>query len=156
MKKKVLKGIGIGVATLIILAFVLMKVSGKSPIAFGMHQAIAETEHLAIGGYDAVAYHTDNLAIKGENNLTADYKGSTWLFATEANRDLFTANPQAYVPAFGGHCAYACSKGVAAAGNPLSFSKIEGKVFLFADDEFKEKFSNEGKEAQQAASANWK
>lgn len=156
MKKKVVKSIGIGLVTLVVLAFVLMKVSGKSPIAFGMHNAIAETEALAIGGYDAVAYHTDNIALKGESKLSTEYQGSTWLFSSEANRDLFKASPEAYVPAFGGHCAYACSKGVAAAGSPLSFSNIEGKVYLFAEDAFKEKFSAEGAETKQAANANWK
>ena len=38
-------------------------------------------------------------------------RGASWLFTTEADRDLFAADPERYAPAYNGHCANALSLG---------------------------------------------
>lgn len=71
---------------------------------------------IAIGGHDTVAYHSaaannPHKAVEGSETWKAEWKGANWLFATEANRDLFVANPERYSPAYNGHCANALSLG---------------------------------------------
>lgn len=72
--------------------------------------------NIAIDGHDAVAYHkitkdSPHKAIKGSKTWKAKWQGATWLFITEADRDLFAANPEHYSPAYNGHCANALSLG---------------------------------------------
>jgi hypothetical protein len=71
---------------------------------------------IAIGGHDTVAYHgvaatNPHKAIKGSKTWKSKWKGANWLFTTEADRDLFAANPERYSPAYNGHCANALSLG---------------------------------------------
>jgi YHS domain-containing protein len=66
---------------------------------------------VALKGYDAVAYFTENKPVKGLSQFSHEWMGAKWYFSSAANRDLFVADPQKYVPQYGGYCAYAVSKG---------------------------------------------
>src|SRR5690242_16175385 len=63
--------------------------------------------NLGAGGYDVVAYFTQGKAVEGKREFTAEYKGATWRFATQADRTLFLADPAKYAPQYGGYCAWA-------------------------------------------------
>ena len=74
----------------------------------------------AASGYDVVEYfeldqapvgNAQPKAVPGMADITADWNGATWAFATEENRDAFLADPQKYAPQFDGHCAYGVAKG---------------------------------------------
>lgn len=84
---------------------------------------------LAVGGYDVVSYFQDG-PVKGSRDLTTTYGGVTWRFSTQKNLDLFKANPEAYVPQYGGYCAWAVSQGYTAKGDPLHWSLVDGKLYL--------------------------
>jgi len=87
---------------------------------------------LAIGGYDPVAYFTMGKELEGKNDITLDYKGATYRFATTADRDAFRANPAKYEPQYGGWCAYAMgAKGEKVEIDPGTFKIIDGKLYLF-------------------------
>jgi YHS domain-containing protein len=71
---------------------------------------------IALGGRDTVAYHKiddsqPHEAIEGNRTWKAEWKGATWLFSSQADRDLFTADPARYSPAYNGFCANALSLG---------------------------------------------
>lgn len=91
-------------------------------------------EGTAVGGYDAVAYHTQGSAIPGDAAITLSHKGATWRFANEANRAAFQANPEAYGPEYGGHCAWAMAQGYLAQGDPEVWRIIDGRLFLNATE----------------------
>ena len=87
----------------------------------------------AISGYDLVAFHTMKKALRGDPMLAHNFGGARWIFANEENMKLFAANPETYLPAWGGHCAWAVPR------NSLSrkllsgdFQVISGKLFLFS------------------------
>jgi hypothetical protein len=84
----------------------------------------------AVGGYDAVAYHTDGKAVRGDPKITYEWKGATWRFATTKNRELFVAAPEKYAPQYGGYCAYAVSQGYTAKGDPQHWTLVDGKLYL--------------------------
>jgi len=66
-----------------------------------------------IGGYDLVAYFTDGKPMRGSGYQVSVFEGVTYAFASEEHKEMFEANPEKYVPAYGGYCAY----GVAVAGH---------------------------------------
>ena len=68
--------------------------------------------------------------VKGAAEYRAEYKGSTFLFATQANRDAFAADPARYAPQYGGYCAFGVSGGYKAATDPAAFSVVNGKLYL--------------------------
>ncbi|MEO9477071.1 MAG: YHS domain-containing (seleno)protein [Cyclobacteriaceae bacterium] len=91
---------------------------------------------LAIGGYDVVAYFSNN-AEKGSARYTATYEDATYQFVNAQNRDAFKKNPSRYLPQFDGYCAW----GVAAKDskfpiNPETFDVIDGKLYLFFNGDF--------------------
>ena len=58
---------------------------------------------VAIRGYDTVAYFTEGHARKGSKEFEYVWQGIRWRFANAAHRDLFVANPDKYMPQYGGH-----------------------------------------------------
>ncbi|HMP92338.1 MAG TPA: YHS domain-containing (seleno)protein, partial [Phnomibacter sp.] len=53
-------------------------------------------------------------------------------FASQANRDLFLKNYKAYVPQYGGWCAYAMGdSGEKVTIDPETFKIVDGKLYLF-------------------------
>ncbi len=85
---------------------------------------------LAIQGYDPVAYVTENRARRGRQEISTRWSGATWRFATTEHRRLFLEDPERYVPAFGGFCAYAVSENYTADVDPTAFHLAEGRLFL--------------------------
>jgi len=93
----------------------------------------------AISGHDVVAYYEleqapvgeqQPEAVPGRKDITAEYNGATWAFATEENRDKFVANPEKYVPAYHGHCAYGVAKGGKVPANPHLWRIVDGQLYL--------------------------
>jgi hypothetical protein len=84
----------------------------------------------AIRGYDPVAYHTQSKAVPGLPTITHAWNGATWRFASEANRDLFAADPARYAPRYGGFCAYGLSRGYKVSTDPQAFAIVDGRLYL--------------------------
>lgn len=80
---------------------------------------------IAIRGFDTVAYFTESKAVKGKPSIATEWNGATWHFSKQEHLDLFTANPEAYAPQYGGYCAY----GVAVD----NLVKIEGNLWDIVD-----------------------
>lgn len=84
----------------------------------------------AAGGYDPVAYFTGGKPVAGRRDFTLTWKGATWRFASEKNREAFRSKPEAYAPQYGGHCAWAVSEGYTAKGDPRHWKIVNGKLYL--------------------------
>ncbi len=102
--------------------------------AFASKPAIYSHPHRdAIKGADVVAYYElepGAKAVKGLKEITYEYGGATWRFATEENRQKFIEDPEKYIPAYGGYCAFAVAKGFLAPPRPNSWAIIDGKLYL--------------------------
>jgi YHS domain-containing protein len=90
-------------------------------------------ERLAIQGYDPVAYFPEEggTATKGDENITIEYGGVVYRFASAAHREKFLANPARYEPAHGGWCSYAMLEGNKVQVDPRSYIVKDGRLFLF-------------------------
>lgn len=87
----------------------------------------------AIKGYDPVAYFTSSKPVKGKENIIYQWKDATWHFDSEANKQLFVANPEKYAPQYGGYCAYGWAKGYAVKIEPDAWSIVNEKLYLNYD-----------------------
>ena len=83
-----------------------------------------------IDGYDPVAYFSGTPA-KGDASISATVDGRIYHFASEGNRDLFTADPGKFEPQYGGYCATAMSEGKIFEVDPTNFKVTDDRLFLF-------------------------
>jgi len=88
-------------------------------------------EGVALHGYDPVSYFERPAPLLGKPALTAEFAGAIYRFATPRNRTRFLANPDVYVPQYGGFCAIAVSEGHRYPVDPLSYLIAAGKLYLF-------------------------
>ena len=101
----------------------------------GGHTLIAtDADHVAIQGYDTVAYFTDGDAVMGSDRFEYAWDGAKWRFASAAHRKLFIADPDRYMPRFGGNCAGAMMDGLLVPANPKAWAIVDGKLYMVAGD----------------------
>lgn len=82
-------------------------------------------------GYDVVAYF-DGQALEGDKAFTTSHDEVKYKFASQQNLDKFKANPEKYVPLYGGYCAYAvATSGKKVSVNPKTFEIRDGQLLLF-------------------------
>lgn len=110
---------------------------------------------VAVGGYDPVAYFTNNKPVPGKSGITYQWKGVTWRFSTAANRDTFKANPEKYAPQYGGYCAYAVSQGGTAKGDPQFWTVVDGKLYLNLSSSVQKLWEKDIPGYIRAADKNW-
>lgn len=89
-----------------------------------------ETQTLGANGYDLVAYQTVSKAVLGDTSKVSYLNGTTYLFASDANKATFDADPKKYLPALGGYCAMGIAMGKKLATNPINFKVVDGKLYL--------------------------
>ena len=88
------------------------------------------TAGIAIKGYDAVAYFIDGKPTPGVEGFSHHWKGVTYRFASARNVESFQADPEKYLPQYGGYCAYAMSINRIADIDPARWAIVEGKLYL--------------------------
>lgn len=87
---------------------------------------------VAVKGYDAVAYFTQNKAVKGKSEFAVIHQGIKYLFATNTNKEEFKKNPTKFEPQYGGWCAFAMGDtGEKVDFDPETFKILNGKLYLF-------------------------
>ena len=109
----------------------------------------------AIRGYDPVAYFTQGKPLKGSSDYTLEYKGATWRFSSERNKEAFAQMPERYAPQYGGYCAYAVSRGYTAPIDPEAWTIVEDKLYLNYSKEIRAKWSQDIPGNIRKADANW-
>jgi YHS domain-containing protein len=85
---------------------------------------------LGLDGFDPVSYFSDSKPAKGNTSVSAQHQGETYHFVSTQNRETFVANPDRYLPQYGGYCAWAVAQGKLAPGNAGVFKVVEGKLYL--------------------------
>lgn len=108
----------------------VLVLSTTSRHALAAKDEIFARRGIAINGYDPVAYFTQGGARKGSKSHEADYKGATFRFASDENRQLFLSDPEKYAPQYGGYCAWAVAQGYTASTDPQAWSIENDKLYL--------------------------
>ncbi len=111
-------------------ALAVPAVAAFAPSAMAATPPVYNEDGIAVDGSDVVAYFTEGRPVFGDAAITHDYMGVTWRFASEENRDLFAADPEAYAPQYGGYCAFAVSRGGTATTVPEAWRIVDDKLYL--------------------------
>jgi YHS domain-containing protein len=90
----------------------------------------SDKEGVTLQGYDAVAYFTDNKAVKGDSKYAARYNGATYWFASQEHADMFKDNSEKYAPQYGAFCGYAVSLNKLRPVDPKTFQIKDGRLIL--------------------------
>lgn len=95
----------------------------------------AYTIRLGVSGYSPVSYLTRSRAEPGSPLHRADHQGVTYFFTDTKQVKAFKADPERYLPAYGGFCAFGCSVDSKFVPDPTSFEVIDGRTHLFLNNE---------------------
>lgn len=99
-------------------------------------QAQAPTEPTpALRGMDLVSYFQTGGPVKGQAAFRHDFDGARYLFSSAQNKAAFVADPDRYLPQFGGLCTTGLSKGFIGQSDPAVWKIVDGKLYLFSTAE---------------------
>lgn len=103
---------------------------GGGAIAAPVYVGI-QGENIAVSGYDPVSYFAGNgVPVKGNAAIAVKHDGAVYHFANAGNASRFAADPAAFAPQFGGHCAWAMGRGYLAPADPEQYAVVDGKLYL--------------------------
>jgi YHS domain-containing protein len=91
-----------------------------------------DKRNLAVYGYDVVSY-LEGRAIEGNSSIQVVYEGHIYRFESTGNKEKFLKQPNKFLPAYGGYCAYAMLDGEKVDIDPERFKIVGGRLFLFYD-----------------------
>ena len=104
---------------------------GLSHIVNANHD-VNQDKGVMLDGYDVVAYHTMGKAKRGSKEFQTEWLGGKWYFISPQHRDQFVANPESYLPQYGGYCALSYANGKEHGGvDPKAFQIVDGRLYLF-------------------------
>ena len=86
---------------------------------------------VALEGYCPVAYFAVNKPVRGQAKYAADHDGVTYYLVSADARKSFVEDPQKYVPAYGGWCAFGMSVEDKFPVDPTNFKIVNGKLHVF-------------------------
>jgi len=110
---------------------------------------------LALHGFDPVAYFTEGKPVLGNSKLAAAANGASYYFSSQANLDMFKANPAKYAPQYGGYCAFGVSVAKKFDGDPNQWKIVDGKLYLNLNADIAEKFNADVPGNLKKAEGNW-
>jgi YHS domain-containing protein len=110
---------------------------------------------LAMNGYDPVSYFTDATPLFGRPDQESRYAGVIWRFRNEGNKAAFMADPEIYMPRYGGYDPIALGRGIAVAGNPLLWAMVGERLYFFHNEAARQRFIADPNEAILHADNKW-
>lgn len=146
--------LAIGTVALVVLAF-----GAYHAYLYSLHiyatEPVYQTSRGALDGYDPVAFFKSGVPAAGRADLTHEWNGATWHFASEENFAAFRNAPEAYAPQFGGYCAYAVANGYTAKSAPDAWHIADGKLYLNFNLSVRETWRSKQAEFIAAGAQNW-
>jgi len=110
----------------------------------------------AVSGYDVVAYHTKNKAVKGSGWHVASHEGQNYLFSSKRNKRKIEKKPSKYVPAYNGWCAYGVAVKKKFYADPEIFEVVDGTLYLNLDKKIQKDWVEKKIDNISKANKNWK
>jgi YHS domain-containing protein len=92
-----------------------------------------EASGAGLKGHDPLGYFTEGKPVEGQPTISAVHNGTMYYFASDANREAFIADPERYVPQYGGFCALAMSFGKKVDIDPNAWKIVEDKLYVQAN-----------------------
>ncbi len=86
---------------------------------------------VALEGYCPVAYFAVNKPVRGVPEHASNHAGITYYFVSADAKAAFDADPEKYVPAYGGWCAFGMAVEDKFPVDPTNFEIVDGRLMLF-------------------------
>lgn len=100
----------------------------------------ADTNDVALHGYDPVAYFKASTPTLGKADSTIVHGGVIYRFASVENRDAFQREPTRYVPQYGGFCAMGTAMGLKLDVDPQAWRIVDNKLYLNLNKDVQKKW----------------
>ncbi len=144
-------------AALLIGGLALAVCALAGPLRAATTERIVTDRHtgLAMFGYDPVAYFTEGQPVLGRSDYELRHAGAVWRFRNEGNRAAFAANPDVYMPRFGGYDPVGIARGVATPGHPALWVRDGDALYFFYNAEGREAFVTNPKKVIGGAEIRW-
>jgi hypothetical protein len=139
-------------ASVLALGWVLVGLPGRAATT---EQIVVDRRGLAIEGYDPVGYFVDGAPMPGKDAFEHTFAGAVWRFRNPGNRSAFIANPEVYMPQFGGYDAVAVAREVAVPGDPRLWAIVERRLYLFYASDALKVFAADAPKTIAAAEKKW-
>lgn len=110
---------------------------------------------LGLHGADPVATIKIGNPVEGSAVFTAVHDGVAYYFSSQANLNSFKSNPARYIPQNGGFCTFGVSKGKKFDGDPQYSSVIDGKLYVFLNEQVFELYLKDQQGTITGAAKNW-
>jgi hypothetical protein len=110
---------------------------------------------LAISGFDPVAYFIDGAPVLGKDQFEHTYAGVVWRFRNQGNLGAFIANPDVYMPRFGGYDPLAVARGIAVPGDPRIWLMSGERLYLFYAAAGRDTFAKDAERLTTLADRKW-
>ena len=139
------------------LLFIMAAIAGA-----GQGKLLAvDSNHIAIKGYDTVAYFTDGKAVKGSSQFEYVFDDARWQFSNAAHREMFVADPDHYMPQYGAYCSACIAMKWCAAvfpdhpADPDAWTIVDGKLYMVGDKKVLDRWKANSAENIKQADAHW-
>lgn len=110
---------------------------------------------LGLHGRDTVALVRGEGSRKGSATFTAVHDNVAYYFVSQANRDAFKANPAAFAVQNGGYCTFGVSVAKKFDGDPDYAAVVDGKLYVFLNEDIYKEFLKDKAGTIARAAANW-
>lgn len=110
----------------------------------------------AVQGYDLVGYFTENKPVKGNGDHFVIRDGIVYLFASDEHKKMFEANPEKYLPQYGGWCAFGTALSKKIPSDPLAWNIVDGKLYLNLNEKVQKIWSKDVSVYIKNADTNWR
>lgn len=110
---------------------------------------------VAFRANDVVALVTGLGIVPGQARFTHVHDGVAYYFSSEETMEQFAAKPEAYMPQYGGYCAYGVAKGKKLDGSPRFADIVDGRLYLFLNADVFRAYEEDKAGVLAAAAANW-
>ncbi|HAT33037.1 MAG TPA: YHS domain protein [Janthinobacterium sp.] len=121
--------------------------------------ALADTVANSVIGarsYDLTTFFSSEKPAQGTGHHVASHDGVDYLFTSDENKKAFQANPQKYLPAFGGFCACGASIGKKFVADPDVYDIVDNKLYFNLDTKIRAIWAKDIGANIAKAEANWK
>jgi YHS domain-containing protein len=110
---------------------------------------------VALRGDDVVALATGLKVKAGYARYTVDRDGVAYYFASEKTMKQFQANPERYMPQYGGFCAFGGAIGKKLDAAPRYADIVDGKLYVFLNETAFGKYKEDKAGTLAKAEKNW-
>ena len=110
---------------------------------------------LALRGVDPVALSTLGAVTDGTATHTVIHDEVAYYFASEISAETFRADPEAYVPQYGGYCAMGAALGKKLDVDPSQYKVVDGKLYLNVNADVFQKWAEDVPGNIAKADSNW-